>query len=252
MMADAAQGVGKWWGPAIALAAGAVSFISPCVLPLVPGYLAFVAGGEEARGSTSQGARRRQLLPILLFILGFSVVFTVVFGFAASTISGWLKGSVGQKVAGALVLAFGVFLILYALRLGFPWLYREGRPLLARVKPGPAGAFSLGMAFAVGWTPCIGPVLGAILILAESQGGAARAILLLAFYSLGLGIPFFLVGIGIRRLMGMFRFFSRNYHWIAGASGVAMAAIGILLITGAWTKLLDPLLRLVVRFTPVI
>ena len=251
MIADVAEGVGKWWGPAVALAAGAVSFISPCVLPLVPGYLAFVTGGEETPG-TGQDAPRGQLLPILLFILGFSVVFTLVFGFAASTVSGWLRGSVGQKVAGGFVLGFGIFLILYALRLGFPWLYREGRPLLSRIKPGPAGAFSLGMAFAVGWTPCIGPVLGAILLLAESQGSTARAILLLSFYSLGLGIPFFLVGIGIRRLMGMFRFFSRNYHWIAGASGVTMSAIGILLITGAWTNLLDPLLRLVVRFTPVI
>jgi cytochrome c-type biogenesis protein len=159
---------------------------------------------------------------------------------------------VGQRVAGGVVLAFGVFLLLYALRLGSPWLYRDGRPLLARVKPGPAGAFSLGMAFAVGWTPCIGPVLGGILILAESQGTPARAILLLAFYSLGLGAPFFLVGMGIRRLMGAFRFFSRNYHWIAGTSGVAMVTLGILLITGEWTNLLDPLLRLVVRFTPVI
>jgi cytochrome c-type biogenesis protein len=251
MIADVAEGVGRWWGPVIALAAGAVSFISPCVLPLVPGYLAFVTGGEEA--PVGEGTEPRgQLLPVLLFILGFSVVFTVVFGFAASTVSGWLKGSVGQKVAGGVVLAFGVFLILYALRLGFPWLYREGRPLLGRVKPGPAGAFGLGMAFAVGWTPCIGPVLGAILLLAESQGTTARAILLLAFYSLGLGIPFFLVGVGIRRLMGMFRFFSRNYHWIAGGSGVLMSAIGILLITGTWTNLLDPVLRLVVRFTPVI
>ena len=249
MIADVAQGVGRWWGPAIAFAAGAVSFVSPCVLPLVPGYLAFVTGGEAAPGEED---RRGQLLPILLFILGFSVVFTVVFGFAASTIGGWLRGSVGEKVAGGVVLAFGVFLVLYALRLGLPWFYREGRPLLARVKPGPAGAFPLGMAFAVGWTPCIGPVLGAILLLAESQGTTARAILLLAFYSLGLGIPFFLVGVGIRRLMGMFRFFSRNYHWIAGVSGVAMSAIGILLLTGTWTNLLDPLLRLVVRFTPVI
>jgi cytochrome c-type biogenesis protein len=249
MIADVAQGVGKWWGPVIALAAGAVSFVSPCVLPLVPGYLAFVTGGEAAPG---EGDRRAQIAPILLFILGFSVVFTVVFGFAASTLSGWLRGSVGEKVAGGVVLAFGIFLILYALRLGFPWFYREGRPLLGKVKPGPAGAFPLGMAFAVGWTPCIGPVLGAILVLAESQGTTARAILLLAFYSLGLGIPFFLVGIGIRRLMGMFRFLTRNYHWIAGISGAAMAAIGILLITGTWTNLLDPVLRLVVRFTPVI
>jgi cytochrome c-type biogenesis protein len=249
MIADVAEGVGRWWGPAIALAAGVVSFVSPCVLPLVPGYLAFVTGGEPAPGEAEKGG---QLGPILLFILGFSVVFTVVFGFAASAFGGWIRGSVGQKVAGAVVLAFGVFLVLYAFRLGFPWLYREGRPLIGRVKPGPVSAFPLGMAFAVGWTPCIGPVLGAILLLAESQGTTARAVLLLAFYSLGLGIPFFLVGMGIRRLMGMFRFFSRNYHWIAGVSGAAMAAIGVLLLTGEWTNLLDPVLRLVVRFTPVI
>jgi cytochrome c-type biogenesis protein len=249
MIADVAQEVGKWWGPGIALAAGAVSFVSPCVLPLVPGYLAFVTGGE---GAPSGERPRAQILPIVLFILGFTVVFTVVFGFAASTVGGWLRGGGGEKVAGAFVLAFGVFLVLYAFRLRVPWLYREGRPLLSRMRPGPAGAFPLGMAFAVGWTPCIGPVLGAILVLAESQGTTARAVLLLAFYSLGLGIPFLLVGVGVRWLMGAFRFFSRNYHWIAGLSGAALAAIGILLLTGQWTRLLDPVLRLVVRFTPVI
>jgi cytochrome c-type biogenesis protein len=249
MISDVADGVARWWGPAIALAAGAVSFISPCVLPLVPGYLAFVTGGEERPGEAD---RRGQVIPILLFILGFALVFTLVFGFAASAVSRWLRGTVGERVAGAVVLAFGLFLVLYALRLGFPWLYREGRPLLSKIRPGAGGALLLGMAFAIGWTPCIGPVLGAILILAESQGTTARSVLLLAFYSLGLGIPFFLVGIGLRQLMGMFRFFSRNYHWIAGVSGISMSAIGVLLLTGQWTRLLDPVLRLVVRFTPAI
>jgi cytochrome c-type biogenesis protein len=253
MIADVAEGVGRWWGPALALAAGMVSFVSPCVLPLVPGYLAFVTGGDETPGR-GDGDRRVQILPIALFILGFSVVFTLLGAFSGGVVGSvpWWRSRLVERLAGAVIVVFGAFLVLYAFRVKLPLIYREGRPLLSRAQPGPAGAFPLGMAFAVGWTPCIGPVLGAILTLAASQGGAARAALLLAFYSLGLGLPFLLVGVGIRRLMGMFRFISRNYHWIAGISGAAMAAIGVLLLTGEWTNLLDPVLRLVVRFTPVI
>lgn len=247
MIADVGARVTEWWGPALAFAAGVVSFVSPCVLPLVPGYLAFVTGGDSPSGSG-----RKPLAPILLFILGFAVVFTVVGGLTATALTRWLKSSTGERVAGSVVLAFGVFMLLYALRLGVPWLYREQRPLLARVRPGWASAFPLGMAFAVGWTPCIGPVLGAILTLAANQGSAGRSTLLLFFYSMGLGVPFLLVGLGLRRMLGAFRFFSRNYHWLAGVSGVAMAAIGILLLSGAWTRLVAPLLRVVNRFTPAL
>jgi cytochrome c-type biogenesis protein len=155
-------------------------------------------------------------------------------------------------VAGAVVLAFGAFMLLYALRVRLPWLYREERPLLARVRPGSVGALPLGMAFAVGWTPCIGPVLGAILALAANQANTARAVLLLVFYSLGLGLPFLLVGLGIRRLLGAFRFFSRNWRWVAGVSGVAMCAIGVLLISGQWTRLVAPLFNFINNFTPAI
>jgi cytochrome c-type biogenesis protein len=231
----------------LAFAAGVVSFVSPCVLPLVPGYLAFVAGGDEP----DQG-RRPALMPILLFILGFSLVFTVIGGFTASALTRWIRSSEGQRIAGGVVLAFGVFMLLYAFRLGRPWMYREERPFLTKVKPGRAGALPLGMAFAVGWTPCIGPVLGAILTLAGTQGSSARAVLLLFFYSMGLGIPFLLVGLGLRRLLGAFRFFSRNYHWFAAVSGVALIAVGVLLVSGAWTRLIAPLLRFVNRFTPAI
>lgn len=246
MIANVGARVTEWWGPALAFAAGLVSFASPCVLPLVPGYLAFVTGGKPAEEG------QRPLAPILLFILGFAFVFTVIGGFSASALTGWLKSATGERVAGALVLAFGVFMLLYALRLGVPWLYREERPLLARVRPGRASAFPLGMAFAVGWTPCIGPVLGAILTLAANQGSTARSILLLLFYSMGLGVPFLLVGLGVRRLLGTMRFFSRNYHWFAGVSGVAMAAIGILLLTGQWSRLIAPLLQEIQRFTPAL
>jgi cytochrome c-type biogenesis protein len=247
MIADVGARVTEWWGPLLAFAAGLVSFVSPCVLPIVPGYLAFVTGGESA---SPDG--RKPLVPILLFILGFAVVFTVIGGFTASALTRWLRSNTGERLAGAVVLAFGVFMLLYALRLGVPWLYREERPFLARVRPGRAGAFPLGMAFAIGWTPCIGPVLGAILTLAANQGSPARSILLLFFYSLGLGVPFLLVGLGVHRLLGALRFFSRNYHWFAGVSGVAMAAIGILLLTGQWNRLIAPLLEEIQRFTPAL
>src|SRR2546428_208201 len=234
MVGDVAQGVNQWWAPALAFAAGVVSFLSPCVLPLVPGYLAMVTGGDDPTRA------RRPLLPILLFILGFSAVFTVVGGFTATALTRAVKSAIGQRIAGVVVLAFGVFMLLYALRLGRMWVYREARPLLSRVRPGPAGAFPLGLAFAVGWGPCIGPVLGVILTLAANQGGSVRAAMLLFFYSLGLGAPFLLLGLGVRRLMTAFRFFSRNYKWFALSSGVALVAIGVLLVTGQWTRLVAP------------
>lgn len=246
-LADVARGVNEWWGPLLAFAAGVVSFASPCVLPLVPGYLAMVTGAEEPAPET-----KRSLLPVFLFVLGFAAVFTIVGGFGASAIGNWLLSPAGRRVAGVVVLVFGLFMLAYAARLAIPWLYREERPLLRWVSPGPATAFPLGMAFAVGWTPCIGPVLGAILTLAAGQGSTPRAVLLLFVYSLGLGLPFVLVGLGVRRLMGAFRFFSRNYKWFAAASGAAMTAIGVLLITGAWTRLVAPLLRTINRFTPAL
>lgn len=246
MIAEVGQRVVSWWGPALAFAAGVVSFASPCVLPLVPGYLLLVTGTQAEPGE------RRPVLPILLFILGFTVIFTVLFGFTASAVGRAIHSSLGQRIAGVFVLAFGLLLLMYAFRVGVAWLYREGRPLLSRVKPGPSAAFPLGMAFAVGWTPCIGPVLGAIITLAANQGGNARAVLLLLFYSLGLGLPFLLIGLGLGKIMGAFRFVSRNYRWFAGASGGAMAVIGILLITGAWTRLVAPVFRAIARFTPAI
>ncbi len=241
------HGLESWWAPALAFAAGTVSCASPCVLPLVPGYVAFASGGQA-----SAEGRKQAVLQILLFILGFTVVFTFGFGFAASSVSRWLRLPIGQRVAGSFVFGFGLFMVLYAFRVRMPWLYREERPLLSRIQPGRAGAFPLGMAFAIGWTPCIGPVLGAILTLAAAQGGTFRTLLLLFFYSLGLGLPIFLLGMGMRRAMGASRFISRNYHWIAGMGGAVMMTIGVLLISGVWVRLLAPLLRLVNRFSPPI
>jgi cytochrome c-type biogenesis protein len=282
MLLDVQSQIQSWWAPALAFAAGLVSFGSPCVLPLVPGYLAFVtgqaprriiapaaamAGGSSGGIAVSTAARREpaaapirpswrtSLLPILAFIAGFTVLFTVVFGFTASALSRWILSPVGQRVAGGLVFVFGAFMLLYALRLRLPWLYREERPFLARLgamHPGPGWAFPLGMAFAAGWTPCIGPVLGAIYGLASVQGSTGRAVLLLLMYSLGLGLPFLLIGLGVERVMGAMRVFSRHYTWFAGVSGVVLMAIGFLLITDLWVRVMAPVLTRVNRFTPPI
>lgn len=245
MLADFVQGgLVSWWAPALAFAAGVVSFASPCVFPLVPGYLSFVAGGEPEDA-------RRPVVPILLFIGGFAVVFTALGAFTAS-VTRVLRSPLGIRVSGVIIVAFGVLMLLYALRLGSPTLFAERRPLLERVRPGPAWAFPLGIAFGAGWTPCIGPVLAGVLAIAAAQGGSARGALLLLAYSAGLGLPFLLVGLGIRRLMGTLGFVKRNYHWFAGISGVVMITIGVLVATNLWTRLLGPVLRAVSRFNPPI
>jgi len=151
-----------------------------------------------------------------------------------------------------IIVAFGLLMVLYALRIGWAGLYAERRPLMSRVKPGPAWAFPLGVAFGTGWTPCIGPVLSGIFLIAAAQGGAIRGALLLFVYSLGLGLPFLLLGLGIRRLMGALAFVRRNYHWFAGISGVLMIAIGLLIATNLWTRILAPVFELIGRFSPPI
>jgi cytochrome c-type biogenesis protein len=242
MLADYVRtGLAAWWAPGLAFVAGFVSFASPCVFPLVPGYLSFVVGAEAEE--------ERPLLPMLLFVGGFTVVFSAL-GVFATTLIPDIQSPTGQRVAGAVVVAFGVLMLLYALRRGRPGLYVERRPFLSRARPGRAGAFPLGMAFAAGWTPCIGPVLGGILAIAAAEGGAARGAVLLLTYSLGLGVPFVLLGLGIRRLTTTLSFVKRNYHWFAGVSGAVMVSIGVLLVTGLWFRFLQPFQRAGSRFFP--
>jgi cytochrome c-type biogenesis protein len=231
------EGLGSWWAPALAFAAGLVSFASPCVFPLVPGYLSFVAGEAQEE--------RRPVVPILLFIAGFGAVFTALGAFTGS-VTRILRSQAGIRISGAIIM------LLYALRVGSPSLFAERRPLLRRVRPGPAWAFPLGVAFGAGWTPCIGPVLAGVLAIAAAQGGSLRGAVLLFVYSAGLGLPFLLVGVGVRRLMGTLAFVRRNYHWIAGGSAVVMIAIGLLVVTNRWTLLLGPILRAIRQFSPPI
>jgi cytochrome c-type biogenesis protein len=243
---DVAPDLTVWWAPALAFAAGVVSSASPCVLPLLPGYLSFISGAEGED-------ERRPLLPLFLFVLGFAAVFTALGAFSKVFVP-LLRSEWGGRVAGVFVMAIGLLMILYAARLGSPALFAERRPFLSRVRPGPAGAFPLGMAFAVGWTPCIGPVLAGILGLALAQGGGPWGAVLLFFYSLGLGLPFFLIGLGVRRLTTALDFVKRNYHWFAGVGGAFLMVIGVLLATNQWVPLLSRLgiLRLVRGFTPPI
>lgn len=245
MLADVQRAVdASWWAPFLAFAAGVVSFASPCVFPLVPGYVSFVSGGQ----APDEG---RPVVPILLFVGGFAAVFTSLGAFSHALVPVF-KSQAGQRISGVVIALFGVGMILYGLRLGWPGMYAERRPFLDRVRPGPAWAFPLGAAFAVGWTPCTGPVLGAILALAASQGAVLRGVYLMAAYSLGLGVPFLLIGVGMRRALRGLTFVRRNYHWFAGVSGGVMLVIGVLLVTGLWQRVLAPLLSWIGRFTPAL
>jgi cytochrome c-type biogenesis protein len=241
MIADTTEALSHLWGPALAFAAGFVSFASPCVLPLVPGYLSFVTAGAAVERRDRLADR---LSPILLFVAGFTIVFTL-YGAFASTFVQIFKGRTGQIVAGIVIIVLGLLLVAYAVGRGPIALFAERRPLLDKARPGTAGALPLGMAFAAGWTPCVGPVLGAIVAIA-AQGSAAWGAFLLICYSLGLGIPFIAIGLGAEWLTTSTRWVQRHYASIAVVSGSILVAVGILVATGEFTRRLAPL----VRYTP--
>ena len=237
MIADIVQtGLTSWWAPALAFVAGIVSFASPCVFPLVPGYVSFVSGERVV-----DGERTRPIVPILLFVAGFTLVFTLLGAFAHRFVP-IFKGDAGQRIGGVVVIAIGAFMIGYALRRGSITLYAERRPFLSKVRPGAVGALPLGMAFAAGWTPCLGPVLTGILAIASTES-SARGVLLLVAYSLGLGVPFLLVGLGVQRFVGAFGWVRRHYAWIAGASGALLVVVGVLMMTGWFIRIVAPLAR---------
>jgi len=239
MIADIVDtGIASWWAPLLAFAAGLISVASPCVWPLLPGYVSFISGEGVLE---AEGEPGRPIVPILLFIGGFTIVF-VLLGAFSSTFIEVFRGDVGQQSGGARVIAFGLLMIGYAFGRGSMALYAERRPFLQKVRPGTMGALPLGMAFAAGWTPCIGPVLGSILALAYA-GSTGRAVVLLIAYSAGLGVPFLLVGLGVTHFMGAFGWVRRHYRAIAAVSGVLMITVGVLLFTGQFTRLVAPLAK---------
>jgi cytochrome c-type biogenesis protein len=228
-------------GPiALALVAGVISFTSPCCLPLMPGYVAYVSG-VAAGEAGAVAVRRRVLGAAALFVLGFAVVFTVL-GASASLAGGFLlrNRAVVERVGGAFVIAMGLVTIGI---LRIPLLYREARFDLGRVRRGPLGAVPLGMAFAIGWTPCVGPVLAGILTAAATTGRAWVGAGLLFMYSLGLGIPFLLLAWSQARAAGTFTWLRRHGRGIERIGGSVLVLMGVLMIAGQWTRLFIPLLR---------
>ncbi len=215
----------------VAMAAGLLSFLSPCVLPIVPPYLAYMGGISmpELQG----GARRRAVMPALFFVLGLSTVFLIL-GFTASALGMFFlrNQDLFAQVAGVVVIFFGLhFLGVFRI----PILDREAR-LDAGERGGSAlGAYVLGLAFAFGWTPCIGPQLGAILSLAASEASVSRGTALLGVYAAGLGIPFLLAALFIERAMGVMNRIKRHMKLIERISGLLLIGVGVALLTGAFS-----------------
>ena len=215
----------------VAVLGGLVSFFSPCVLPLVPGYLSYVTG---VGGADLGGARRgRMLLGSTLFVLGFSAIFVS---------AGALFGGFGYvlqehrdpitKVFGGLTILLGLAFMGLIPRLG----QREFR-FHTRPSVGLAGAPMLGVVFGIGWTPCIGPTLTAVNFLAFNEATAGRGALLTTAYCLGLGLPFIVVALAFRRTLGAFGWVKRHYRWVMRIGGVMMIATGVLLMTGVWDRI---------------
>jgi cytochrome c-type biogenesis protein len=234
--------VGDWFGQTagsgslvlavpVAIIAGLVSFFSPCVIPLLPAYFSYATGLSGADLAAGDVKRGRMVAGSVLFVLGFSVVF-VLLGVASGSVATWLL--VNQST---LNIALGIFAIVMGIAfVGLvPLLQRDLR--FHKVPAvGLAAAPLLGFLFGVGWQPCVGPTLGVIITLGYQEGSAGRSGLLLAFYSLGLGIPFILAGLFWKRALGALGFVRRHQQWVTRAGGVMLVAVGVLLVTGFWDQ----------------
>ncbi|MFC9608454.1 cytochrome c biogenesis CcdA family protein [Streptomyces niveus] len=217
----------------IALLGGLVSFFSPCVLPLVPGYLSYVTGisgtdlGEARRGRMVAGA--------VLFVAGFTVVFVsggALFGYFGGTLQD--HRAIISRILGVLMIAMGVFFMGL-----MPWLTQREFRLHKKPVSGLAGAPLLGALFGVGWTPCIGPTFSAVNMLAFSEATAGRGAILTVAYCIGLGVPFVLAAVAFRKALGLFGWVKRHYVWVMRVGGVMMIATGVLLVTGVWDSIMQ-------------
>jgi cytochrome c-type biogenesis protein len=221
-------------GVLVALGAGLLSFLSPCVLPLVPGYLSAVSGVAVA--DLGRADWRRVLPPAMLFVATFSAIFIVLFGLPASALGELLRENrdVLNKIGGSLIVVMGVFFVAapFVGRLNREWHLDA---LLART--GRGGPVVAGAAFAIAWTPCIGPTLSSILVLASTEGSALEGVLLLVVYSAGLGIPFLAAAVGFSRAAAVFDAVKRHYGLVVAAGGVILIAMGILIVSGEFFRL---------------
>ncbi len=219
-----------------AFVAGILSFLSPCVLPLIPGYISFISGASMQQLTTGEEIRKvrsKVLLSSLFFVLGFSVVF-IALGASATAV-----GKLLLQYIRPLSIAAGIVIILIGIHLTgiikIPALYREKRIQVTSKPIGFFGAFIIGLAFAFGWTPCIGPILAGILAVAGSQETVSQGIVLLAVYSLGLGIPFMLTALSITVFFKAFDKIKKYFKIIEWISGALLIVIGVLMITGGLT-----------------
>lgn len=229
----------------LAALAGLVSFLSPCVLPLVPGYLSYVTGMSGA--DLAQGRRGRMLAGGTLFVLGFTAVFVsagVAFGGLGAALHA--HADVITRVAGAVTILLGLAFL--GLLPGTGRTLRSGRLPAA----GLAGAPLLGVVFGLGWTPCIGPTLAAVQMLAFTEASAVRGAVLSSAYALGLGVPFVVAAVAYRRVLGAFSLVKRHYRLVMGAGGAMLVVIGVLLVTGLWTELTASMQGLIGGFRTVI
>jgi len=217
----------------VALIAGLISFLSPCVLPIVPPYLAYMSGVSIGDMQSPGVARRKAIIAALFFVMGLSTVFLLL-GFTASVFGAFVlqNQELFAQVSGLVVIIFGLhFLSVFRI----PILDREMRMEAGQSGGSAVGAYVLGLAFAFGWTPCIGPQLGAILSLAASEASVARGTILLGIYALGLGVPFLLAAIFLSRSMVLMNKMKRHMRLIEKAMGGLLLLVGVMLVTGLFS-----------------
>lgn len=228
----------------VAFLGGLLSFLSPCVLPLVPSYLSFLTG---VSGVAELGARRHlALLHALLFVTGFSIIF-IALGATATELGRMLQAYQHwlERVGGALIVIFGLY-CLGVLRL--PFLGREARIQLSDKPLGFLGSVLVGMAFGAGWTPCIGPILGSILLYASSRADLAQGLRLLLAYSLGLALPFLVAAWALEAFLRWFQQFRRYVRWVERVAGAVLVVVGVLMLSGSFTLLSAWMQRLTPTF----
>jgi len=212
----------------MAFFAGLISFLSPCILPIVPGYISFLSGmsAEEIQGG---GDKRLVIVNSIFFITGFSIVF-ILLGASATMIGAFLtsKMSLLTRMAGVVIILFGIFKLGLIRHFAF---YKEARFQLTDRRFGVLGATLIGAAFAFGWTPCVGPILGSILAYAATLGKVSNGVTLLVIYSMGLGIPFFMVTLALNRFFRIFDRLKKHLRLIEIVSGIIMVILGLMIFT---------------------